>query len=73
MIFVFEPINDKFTKFVECGRVRVKVQVAQKIYIYIYCGDQLYSVFKIRWKRPGPISNLIYTSCVRKGQVQCPI
>ena len=36
MIFVFEPINDKFTKFVECGRVRVKVQVAQKIYIYIY-------------------------------------
>ena len=35
MIFVFEPINDKFTKFVECERVRVKVQVAQNIYIYI--------------------------------------
>ena len=38
MIFVFEPINDKFTKFVECERVRVKVQVAQNIYIYILWG-----------------------------------
>ena len=42
------------------------------IYIYI-CGDQLYPVLKPRWKRPGPISDLICTSCVRRGQAQCPI
>ena len=44
MIFVFEPINDKFTKFVECGRVRVKVQVAQKIYIYILRGPIVFGI-----------------------------
>ena len=32
-----------------------------------YYGDQLYPVFKLRWKRPGPIFNLIYTNCVGKG------
>ena len=38
-----------------------------------YCGDQLYPVLKPRWKRPDPISDLICTSCVRRGQAQCPI
>ena len=38
-----------------------------------YYGDQLYPVFKLRWKRPDPISNLICAGCVRKGQAQCPI
>ena len=38
------------------------------IYIYIYiCGDQLYPIFKLRWKRPGPISSLIYTKLRKKG------
>ena len=37
------------------------------------CGDQLYPVFKLRWKRPGLISDLICTNCVKKGQAQCPI
>ena len=37
------------------------------VYIYIYCGDQLYPVFKLRWRRPGPISSLICTNSVKKG------
>ena len=38
-----------------------------------YCGGQLYPVFKLHWRRPGPISSLICTNSVRKGQAQYPI
>ena len=37
---------------------------------YRNCGGQLYPVLKSRWKMPGPISDLICTSCVRRGQAQ---
>ena len=37
---------------------------------YIYCGAQLYPVFKLHWRRPDPISSLICTNRVRKGQAQ---
>ena len=31
-----------------------------------YCGGQLYHVFKLHWRRPGPISSLICTNSVKK-------
>ena len=37
------------------------------------CGDQLNPVFKLHYRRPGPISNLICTNSVRKGQAQYPV
>ena len=40
---------------------------------YIYCGGQLYPIFKLHWRMPGPISSLICTNSVRKGQAQYPV
>ena len=37
------------------------------------CGGQLNSAFKLHWRRPGPISSLICTNSVRKGQAQYPV
>ena len=54
----------------------VNFHICIYIYIYIlnmYCGGQLYPVLKPRWKRPGPVSDLICTGCMRRGQAQRPI
>ena len=58
---------------VEIGVNKVILEGDSSILIKALCGDQLYPVFKLRWKRPGPISDLICTSCVKRGQAQCPI
>ena len=38
-----------------------------------YCGGQLSLAFKLHWRRPGPISSLICTNGIRKGQAQYPV
>ena len=52
------------------NRCRIKMHVLIE---YSHCGGQLYPVLKPRWKRPGPVSDLICTGCVRRGQAQHPI
>ena len=37
------------------------------------CGAELSLAFKLYWRRPAPISSLIRTNGVRKGQAQYPV
>ena len=39
----------------------------------ICCGGQLSPAFKLYWRKPGPISSLIRTNGVRKGQTKYPV
>ena len=42
-------------------------------FVYCWCGGQLSPVFKLYWRRTGPISSPIRTNGVRRGQAQYPV
>ena len=54
----------------------LNLSVLLKISIWVndtYCGGQLSHMFKLHWKRLGPISSLICTDCIRMGRAQYPV